>query len=126
MAILAAFRVSRPPSNPHTPPSFPTCLQGRVPPPGPQSGPQAEGNGSGFVWDTAGHVVTNWHVLQNVLGGAAGKVLPGAKVAQVFVQGGQTVVGGRMRVVGGWGGGCEESVGGGCGRDRTCTWCAAG
>ena len=24
------------------------------------------GSGSGFIWDEAGHVVTNWHVVQNV------------------------------------------------------------
>ena len=24
------------------------------------------GSGSGFIWDDAGHVVTNWHVVQNV------------------------------------------------------------
>ena len=24
-----------------------------------------QGTGSGFVWDSAGHVVTNFHVIQN-------------------------------------------------------------
>lgn len=32
-----------------------------------------------------GHLVTNYHVLGSVLGGAAGKVLPGAKVARVLL-----------------------------------------
>ncbi len=26
----------------------------------------SQGSGSGFVWDTAGHVVTNYHVVENV------------------------------------------------------------
>lgn len=26
-----------------------------------------EGNGTGFVWDKDGHIVTNYHVLANVL-----------------------------------------------------------
>ena len=26
-----------------------------------------EGNGTGFVWDKEGHIVTNYHVLANVL-----------------------------------------------------------
>ncbi|KAI3436238.1 hypothetical protein D9Q98_002292 [Chlorella vulgaris] len=54
---------------------------------GPQSVEQPEGNGTGFVWDTEGHVVTNWHVLTSVLSGAAGKVLPGALVARVMLLG---------------------------------------
>ena len=32
-----------------------------------------------------GHIVTNYHVLASVLGGAAGKVLSGAKVARVLL-----------------------------------------
>ncbi|KAL4431590.1 hypothetical protein ABPG77_001432 [Micractinium sp. CCAP 211/92] len=52
---------------------------------GPQAVEQPEGNGTAFVWDTEGHLVTNYHVLGSVLGGAAGKVLPGAKVARVLL-----------------------------------------
>ncbi|EFN53304.1 hypothetical protein CHLNCDRAFT_25936 [Chlorella variabilis] len=52
---------------------------------GPQAVEQPEGNGTGFVWDTEGHIVTNYHVLASVLGGAAGKVLSGAKVARVLL-----------------------------------------
>jgi S1-C subfamily serine protease len=35
------------------------------------SEPQAIGTGSGFVWDTAGHVVTNFHVVQGLKGDLA-------------------------------------------------------
>jgi S1-C subfamily serine protease len=52
---------------------------------GPQGVDAPEGNGSGFVWDAAGHVVTNWHVLAGVLSGAGGRLLPGAKVAIVYL-----------------------------------------
>lgn len=33
----------------------------------------AEGNGSGVVWDDAGHIVTNYHVLASVLRGLGGR-----------------------------------------------------
>lgn len=54
---------------------------------GPSAVEQPEGNGSGFVWDAEGHVVTNYHVLASVLGGAGGalKVAPGALVARVVL-----------------------------------------
>lgn len=48
---------------------------------------QPEGNGSGVVWDADGHVVTNYHVLTNILSGKGGKVGPGSLVATVFVLG---------------------------------------
>lgn len=38
---------------------------------GNMSEPQAIGTGSGFVWDTAGHVVTNFHVVQGLKGDLA-------------------------------------------------------
>ena len=38
-----------------------------------------------------GNVVTNYHVLASVLGGAAGKVAPGAKVARVLLLNGEGV-----------------------------------
>lgn len=63
-------------------------LQGRVQA-GPQSVEQPEGNGTGFVYDARGHIVTNAHVLQNVLSGAAGKVQPGSLVARVLLLGAQ-------------------------------------
>jgi hypothetical protein len=28
-----------------------------------------EGNGSGFVWSKEGHIITNYHVLANILNG---------------------------------------------------------
>ena len=48
---------------------------------------QPEGNGSGIVWDADGHVVTNYHVLTNILSGKGGKVVPGSLVATVFALG---------------------------------------
>eukprot|EP00884_Botryococcus_braunii_P005465 jgi/Botrbrau1/1491/Bobra.178_3s0046.1 len=44
---------------------FDITLQGNAKPVGVVDAP--EGNGTGFVWDKAGHVVTNYHVLGNVL-----------------------------------------------------------
>ena len=55
------------------------------PPSGPAAVEQPEGNGSGFVWDSQGHIVTNYHVLGNALSGAAGKLGNNAKVATVFL-----------------------------------------
>ena len=63
---------------------FDSTVPARVPA-GPSSIEQAEGNGSGFVWDTEGHIVTNYHVLGNALSGAAGKLGPSAKIATVFL-----------------------------------------
>lgn len=44
-------------------------------------------------WEPAeGHVVTNWHVLASVLGGASGlKLAPSAKVARVLLLNGDGV-----------------------------------
>ncbi|KAK9820954.1 hypothetical protein WJX81_005978 [Elliptochloris bilobata] len=49
-----------------------------------------EGNGTGFILDTSGHIVTNYHVLQSVLGRlpprpASGTRAQAAKVALVTV-----------------------------------------
>ena len=41
-------------------------MQGTARPPG-QDELQPEGNGTGFLWDDAGNVVTNYHVLQSAL-----------------------------------------------------------
>lgn len=60
-------------------------LQGTARPPG-QDELQPEGNGTGFLWDDAGNVVTNYHVLQSAL--AAMGRRPGAQRAG---QGGQVV-----------------------------------
>ena len=51
---------------------------------GPPTVGQAEGNGSGFVWDSDGHVVTCYHVLSSSLDGSG--VAPGARVAKVLFQ----------------------------------------
>jgi S1-C subfamily serine protease len=71
-------------SNPAVVTIFDATVPGRT-----QSGPaaieQPEGNGSGFVFDTQGHIVTNYHVLGNVLSGAAGKLGNNAKVAIVYL-----------------------------------------
>jgi S1-C subfamily serine protease len=71
-------------SNPAVVTIFDATVPGRV-----QSGPaaieQPEGNGSGFIYDTQGHIVTNYHVLGNALSGAAGKLGNNAKVATVFL-----------------------------------------
>lgn len=42
-----------------------------------------EGNGTGFVYDTQGHIVTNYHVLGNVLRGLGPNAKQGARVARV-------------------------------------------
>lgn len=43
-----------------------------------------EGNGTGFVWDTKGHVVTNYHVLGSVLKGLGDRVAkPGSELQRV-------------------------------------------
>ena len=60
-------------------------VQGTVRPSG-QDELQPEGNGTGFLWDDAGNVVTNYHVLQSAL--AAMSRRPGAQRAG---QGGQVV-----------------------------------
>ncbi len=52
-----------------------------------------EGNGSGFVWDSAGHIITNYHVLGSVLKGLGpaaagqGSGRAPARVARVTVLG---------------------------------------
>ena len=47
---------------------------------------EPEGNGSGFVIDENNHIVTNYHVLQNILDGKSGvEVGRKAKVAVVYV-----------------------------------------
>jgi S1-C subfamily serine protease len=35
---------------------------------------QPTGSGSGFVWDTLGHIVTNYHVVQPVVGSRSGEI----------------------------------------------------
>jgi S1-C subfamily serine protease len=35
---------------------------------------QATGSGSGFVWDDKGHIVTNYHVVQPVVGSQSGEI----------------------------------------------------
>jgi S1-C subfamily serine protease len=71
-------------SNPAVVTIFDATVPGRA-----QSGPaaieQPEGNGSGFVYDTQGHIVTNYHVLGNVLSGASGKLGNNAKIATVYL-----------------------------------------
>jgi S1-C subfamily serine protease len=44
---------------------FDLSLQGRAPQT--QAADAPEGNGSGIVWDAEGHIVTNYHVLANIL-----------------------------------------------------------
>jgi hypothetical protein len=64
----------------------------RTPQPGATlSADRPEGNGTGIVWDDAGHVVTNYHVL----GGALRNYRPGQgqqapRVARVTLLGGAT------------------------------------
>eukprot|EP00873_Tetraselmis_striata_P038538 jgi/Tetstr1/458802/TSEL_045186.t1 len=45
-----------------------------------------EGNGTGFIWDKQGHIVTNFHVLGNVLKGL-GDGAKGKRVAKISVLG---------------------------------------
>ena len=46
---------------------------------------QPEGNGAGFIWDSAGHVITNYHVLSNALSNTATKLGNNARIAIVYV-----------------------------------------
>ena len=46
------------------PPLLPSCRASRRPA---AQEDAAEGNGTGFVWDAAGNIVTNYHVLQGAL-----------------------------------------------------------
>lgn len=49
---------------------------------------QPEGNGTGFVWDQDGHIVTNFHVLAGALQSLGGTKPNGSqKVAQVTLLG---------------------------------------
>jgi S1-C subfamily serine protease len=70
-------------ANPAVVTIFDATVPGRT-----QTGPagieQAEGNGSGFVFDTSGHIVTNYHVLGNALSGML-KLGNNAKIATVFL-----------------------------------------
>lgn len=63
----------------------PTCTtipqQAGQPPP--QAVDAPEGNGTGFVFDTQGNIVTNYHVLGNVLRGLGPNAKQGARVARV-------------------------------------------
>ena len=45
-----------------------------------------EGNGTGFVWDSDGHVVTNWHVIGSILSQVPKGRDPG-EVAKVTLEG---------------------------------------
>ena len=49
---------------------------------------QPEGNGTGFIWDTEGHIITNFHVLGSGLQQLAlRRAEPNPKIAQVTLLG---------------------------------------
>lgn len=94
-------------------------------PGGPQAVEQPEGNGSGWVFDGEGHIVTNYHVLASVLGGAAGKLGPSAAVARVLLpnrEGVQQAFDGLLVGEAGWrdGVGVLEAQGCWCGWNPLC------
>ena len=53
----------------------------------PLSVDQPEGNGTGWMYDREGHVVTNFHVLGSALSGAAKGKANGQRVARVTLLG---------------------------------------
>lgn len=49
---------------------------------------QPEGNGTGFIWDEQGHVITNFHVLgSSLLQQGPRRAAPDSKIAQVTLLG---------------------------------------
>ncbi len=93
------------PSPPLHPPPLPPPTQTGQPPP--QTVDAPEGNGTGFVYDTQGNIVTNYHVLGNVLRGLGSNAKQGIKVARVALT--SMCGGGVLGGVGGW---TESWVGG--------------
>lgn len=57
-------------------------------PPQQQQGPR-QGSGSGFVVDEDGHIVTNYHVVQQALQGSSVEMLEGAEITVTFPENGE-------------------------------------
>lgn len=76
--------------------SAPPCVQGQARPAPQEDAP--EGNGTGFVWDASGNIVTNYHVLQSALAALGRR--PGAALGRPGREGQQRPLVAKVTLLG--------------------------